>query len=160
MTTKQQHEGPATPCVRRAGSYSCESSWHWRLACSSRNATHVETPWGRPWWDSQVRCRTPSKASHAWHLCPSWECKLAGSVPCGSPHSGTTQRGPHEATKNMVTSSMKQSTATPEGKGRLDDVIQLFDGEGPWVANQATIAPLLEWNQHFRLKTAWFGGGT
>jgi hypothetical protein len=52
------------------------------------------------------------------------------------------------------------SAATPKGEGRLDDVVQLFDSEGPWAANQATIAPPLEQNQRFRLKTTRFGGGT
>jgi hypothetical protein len=65
-----------------------------------------------------------------------------------------------EATGSMIPSPVQRNAATPEGDSHLDDMVQMFNSEGPWAVNWAAIAPPLKQNQHFGLKTARFGDGT
>jgi hypothetical protein len=52
-------------------------------------------------------------------------------VPPGAPMTEQLDQALGEATMSVVLSSVKWSAATPEGEGHLDDMVQLFNNEGP-----------------------------
>jgi hypothetical protein len=106
----------------------------------------------------RARCGPPSRAARRDIFVPPENADWLDLRDVRAPMVEQLDRALSEATRSVVPSSVEQSAATPESKGRLDNMVQLFNNEGPWVTNQAAIVPPLERNQRFLLKLTRFGG--